>query len=284
LDRVDIKGTLIVTTFRLLGLLPLPWVGKIGRLLGRIGWHVARSAREVTMINLGICFPEMTLQERKKLARESLGETFQTVLESGAAWTKPAAEVTRQITSVEGEHFIRQALDAKRGVVLIVPHLGNWEIANYYISSNFPLMAMYARSHMDGEFVPADKIGVQRLLKFLSNGGLTGILPDQQPSRKSGVFAPFFGMQALTPMLVSRLIQKTGAVALGLACLRNPDNRTFRMVCIESDPAIMDPDMEKSAAAMNRTIENLILLAPEQYQWEYKRFNKRPTREEPRPY
>lgn len=294
---MDIKGTLIVGILKILGLLPLPVVGKLGRLLGHCAWWFAKSARRVTLINLEICFPNMPETERLKLARESLIETFQTVLEAGAAWTKPAKEVTRYITSVEGEHLIRDALAQKRGVVLIVPHLGNWEIANYYISSAYPFMAMYApvaspkldalifkaRTHMDGEFVPADKSGVVRLHTFLTNGGLTGILPDQQPSLKSGAFVPFFGKTALTPLLVSRLIHKTGSVAVGYACLRNPDGKTFRIVCTESDPGIYDEDMEKSAAAMNRTIEKLILMAPEQYQWEYKRFNKRPNGE-PRPY
>ena len=294
---MDIKGTLIVGALKALGTLPLPVVGKIGRGLGHVAWRFAKSARRVTLINLEICFPDMPEAERQRMAHESLLETFQTVCEAGAAWTKPAKEVTRHITSVEGEHLIREALAKKRGVVLIVPHLGNWEIANYYVSSTFPFMAMYApvaspkldalifkaRTHMDGEFVPADKGGVVRLHTFLSSGGLTGILPDQQPSLESGAFVPFFGKTALTPLLVSRLIQKTSSVALGYACLRNPDGKTFRMVCIESDPEIYDTDMEKSAAAMNRTIEKLILMAPEQYQWEYKRFNRRPEGE-PRPY
>ncbi|MEZ5504873.1 MAG: hypothetical protein R3F38_02350 [Gammaproteobacteria bacterium] len=48
--------------------------------------------------------------------------------------------------------------------------------------------------------------------------------------------------------------------------------------------AIYDADESVSAAAMNRTIEALIRMAPEQYQWEYKRFNKRPDKNERRPY
>lgn len=294
---MDIKGTAIVAFLKTLGRLPLPLAGALGRAAGQVAWLFAKGPRRVTLINLEICFPHLSEMERMALARTSLIETFQTIFESGAAWTKPASEVLRQITSVEGEHLIRSTLEAGRGVVLIVPHLGNWEIANYYISSNYPFMAMYApvpipkldalifkaRTQMDGEFVPADKSGVIRLNSFLSNGGLTGILPDQQPSLKSGAFVPFFGKTALTPLLVSRLIQKTGAAAFGYACLRNPDGKTFRIVCIESDPAIYDPDPTISAAAMNRTIEALIHLAPEQYQWEYKRFNKRPDGEA-RPY
>ena len=294
---MDIKGTVVVSLLKILGLLPLPVVTRIGAVLGWLAWYLAPELRRITLINLEICFPQMPPEERLKLARTSVIETMMTVCESGAVWNKPTAEVNRYITSVEGEELVREALDKKRGVVLIVPHLGNWEIANYYISANYPFMAMYqpvslpkldklifkARSQMDAEFVPADRSGVHALMGFLSKGGLTGILPDQQPSLKSGTFVPFFTKTALTPLIVGRLIQKTGSVAIGYTCLRNPDNKSFRIVCIEADPGIYDTDEAVSAAAMNRTIENLIRLAPEQYQWEYKRFNKRPN-DEPRPY
>lgn len=294
---MDLKGILIVTALKTLGTLPLPMVTRVGKGLGRLAWHLGRDMRRVTLINLEICFPEMPLKERKRLARASVIETVMTVCESGAVWTKKTAEVTPYVTQTEGEELIQQTLDQNRGVILIVPHLGNWEVANYHISSRYPFMAMYqpvpiptldklifkARSQMDAEFVPADRNGVHALIGFLSKGGLTGVLPDQQPSLKSGVFVPFFTKEALTPVLISRLIQRTGSAAFGYTCLRNSDEKSFRTVCIPADEGIYDPDDATSAAAMNRTIEQLIRLAPEQYQWEYKRFNKRPNGE-PRPY
>ncbi|MEZ5510878.1 MAG: hypothetical protein R3F47_13430 [Gammaproteobacteria bacterium] len=111
------------------------------------------------------------MKERKRLARASVIETVMTVCESGAVWTRKPSDVTPLFTSSEGEELIQQALDRKQGVILIVPHLGNWEIANYHISSRYPFMAMYApvpipkldqlifkaRSQMDAEFVPADR-------------------------------------------------------------------------------------------------------------------------------
>ena len=294
---MDIKGTIVVGLLKILGALPLPAVTRIGAVLGWSAWHLAKELKRVTMINLEICFPDMSHEERLRLAKASVIETLMTVCESGAVWNKSTEEVDRYITSTSGEELVQQALDSKRGVVLIVPHLGNWEIANYHISSRYPFMAMYqpvslpkldqlifkARSQMDAEFVPADRSGVIALVSFLSNGGLTGILPDQQPSLKSGVFVPFFTKTALTPLIVARLVKKTGSVALGYTCLRNPDNKTFRVQFIEADPGIYDEDETVAAAAMNHTIEDLIRLAPEQYQWEYKRFNKRPEGE-PRPY
>ncbi len=294
---MDLKGLVIVGLLRALGILPLPAIMRIGKWVGVLVWHVAPDMRRVTLINLSICFPEMPHKDRKQLAKASIIDTVMTVCESGAVWTKKKSEVTPFITSTSGEELIQQALDQKKGVILVVPHLGNWEIANYHMSIRYPFMGMYqpapiprldrliykGRTQMDARFVPADRSGVVALIRFLSQGGLTGVLPDQQPSPKSGVFVPFFTMDALTPILIGKLLQKTGAVAFGYTCLRNPDGRSFRTICIPADPDIYNRDDSVSAAAMNRTIEKLIRMAPEQYQWEYKRFNKRPSGE-PRPY
>jgi KDO2-lipid IV(A) lauroyltransferase len=40
-------------------------------------------------------------------------------------------------------------------------------------------------------------------------------------------------------------------------------------------------DIQTSLAALNRGVEAIVALAPEQYQWEYKRFRDRPAGESP---
>ncbi|MEZ5504874.1 MAG: hypothetical protein R3F38_02355 [Gammaproteobacteria bacterium] len=51
---------------------------------------------------------------------------------------------------------------------------------------------------MDAEFVP-DRSGVMALMSFLSKNGLTGVLPDQQPSQKAA-FSYHSLKTALTPV------------------------------------------------------------------------------------
>jgi KDO2-lipid IV(A) lauroyltransferase len=179
---------------------------------------------------------------------------------------------------------------------LIAPHLGNWEITNYFVARHYPLVAMYAppklvaleklihaaRERSGGQLVPANKRGVVAIFKHLRNAGVTGILPDQEPATKSGVFAPFYGHKVLTPVLVSKLIQETRAEAILVYALRLANGR-FRLVFRPAHDAIYQSDIATSAAAMNRSIELAIREAPEQYQWEYKRFRKRPAGE-PRRY
>jgi KDO2-lipid IV(A) lauroyltransferase len=123
--------------------------------------------------------------------------------------------------------------------------------------------------------VPADKEGVLELLRLLNDKGVIAVLPDQEPSRKSGVFAPFFGQTALTGNLIGDLARKTPAYLLCCYAKRLDDGK----YCVVLKPAkdeIRSDDLVASATALNQSIEACILDCPDQYQWSYKRFRRAP--------
>jgi len=120
---------------------------------------------------------------------------------------------------------------------------------------------------------------VRKLYKRLVDGGVVGILPDQQPKLGDGEFAPFFGTPALTMVLLSRLAQRTGALVLFAFAERLPRGAGFRLHVLPAPPGIADPDLPTAVAALNRGVEACVRLAPAQYQWHYKRYSIRPPGE-----
>ena len=92
------------------------------------------------------------------------------------------------------------------------------------------------------------------------------------PDKRGGGIAPFFGRPALTGTLASKLLQQSGARAFMIFAKRLANSEGYELVVRDPDPAIYDPDLDTSLAAMNRSIEALIREAPEQYIWNYKRF------------
>ncbi|MEO8010440.1 MAG: lipid A biosynthesis acyltransferase, partial [Dokdonella sp.] len=94
-----------------------------------------------------------------------------------------------------------------------------------------------------------------------------------------GVFAPFFGIEALTMVLVPRLAERTGAIVLFAFAERLTDGAGFRIHIVPAPEGIADADLRVACSALNRGIENCVVLAPMQYQWHYKRFSKRPAGE-----
>jgi KDO2-lipid IV(A) lauroyltransferase len=285
----DMKGSIAVFFLKLLGLLPITLAGKIGRGVGHLAWWLAPGPRKVTLKNLALCFPDLSDSERVALAKESIIETIQTAFEFGPAWSQPPDRLLNQVTHADNEQILLQAQKQGKGVVFIVPHFGNWELANYYMSRKCSLLAMYKPAESPAlnrliyqsrskntEMVPADRRGVLALYKALPKGKATGVLPDQEPEIKTGVWVPFFGIPALTPKLVSKLANDTDSVAIGFGCQRNKDGKGFHVFYEPVDADFYDKDIETSAAAMNRCVERIIMRDPSQYQWEYKRFKRRP--------
>jgi len=241
------------------------------------------------MTNLKICFPDEPLQLHNNMAKKSLIALGKTYAEMGMSWMWPIPKVNNLITHVEGMEYLQKALDDNNGIILIAPHLGNWELLNHFFRQYLFMTVMYkrpkiaaldkfifkTRKRVDVGLVPADKNGVLSLFKLLDNKGVVAVLPDQEPSLKSGVFAPFFGHPALTGNLIGDLARKTPAYLLCCYAKRLSDGN-YGVVLKPASEDIRNDNLVVSATALNTSIEECIKDCPEQYQWGYKRFRRQP--------
>src|SRR5690606_20669302 len=231
---VSFKLFFLRVLLRLAGLLSWRAVDALGGVFGFFLWHLRVRARQVTEINIELCLPELDPAERQRLARASIGDLGQTGLGLLKVWGTQPARVVAAVREVEGEAILQRAREPGRGVLVLAPHHGNWEVAGLYLGQRYGLTSMYlpgrdealnqlvrdARSRSGAAVVPADNSGVRAILKSLKRGELIGVLPDQIPKQAGVELAPFFGHPALTMTLVSNLLQKTGARAVMATALR----------------------------------------------------------------
>jgi len=274
----------------LLGQLSLRGAQRLGAVIGRVLWWTNGRTRQTTQINIDLAFPEQTPEQRRRLAGASLVETGRLLMEVPLMWERPVSQCFDMIREIEGQPLLDEALASEQGLVLLAPHLGNWELAGLFFSSRFSMAALYSppnvpemeaymsevRGRVGSELVRADRRGVLRLFTILREGGVVGILPDQNPDEASGgVYAPFFGIDILSMKLVSRMISKTGARALVTYAERLEDGHGFRLVIDEVDERLYESDIDTSVTGLNATVEKVVRRIPEQYQWEYKRFKRR---------
>lgn len=275
-------------------------VGAI-RLLGKLPWSVAigfggvaglllaiapfAKPHRIARTNLALCLPELSAAERRQLARRNMVFMVKNVIAGAVSWVAPVADMQARISRVEGEELLREAVGRQRGVVFLSPHMGCWEMINFYLCARFELIFLAktfggpalnklitdGRSRLRGTLAPTNEKGVRALLGALKQGGMTYMTPDHVPKESAGIFAPFFGISTTTGTLTSRLLQKTGATALAVSCTLNADN-TYTLRFAAADDEVYSSDLNVAVAALNRTIEQCVRRCPEQYQWAYRRF------------
>ena len=238
--------------------------------------------------NLARCLPEKNAAERETLAQRTLIETGKGLIEVASIWRREPSDIEALIVERRGFDAIERALAGGRGVLLLAPHMGNWELGGLATAARTPATIMYrpprepamerlltdARARTGATMAPANLGGVRQALRALRRGELVAILPDQSPSRGEGVTAPFFGQPALTMTLIRTLSRRTdAAIFIGWA-ERLPQARGFRL---HYGPVTEPVDHEapvEAATALNREIERIVREDPAQYQWTYRRFRR----------
>ncbi len=260
---------------------------RLARFAGPVVHRFSRRERGVTEINLTEVYPDQEPAMRRRLARQSLTHSTATMLELGFAWMAEPKRVEAAILAVHGRELLDEARAEGRGVIVLAPHFGNWEVLNFWLSSHFPFTAMYeppkiaeldpvirqGRERMGASLVPTNPRGVAALLKALKRSEAVGILPDQEPAWGSGVFAPFYHRLAYTATLLPKLVARTDArVVTGVA--RRVPGRGFEIHFLPADERVYTTDEVESATGVNACVEAAIALDPAQYQWEYKRYRK----------
>ncbi len=269
---------------RFLGCLPPNVRRGVGAILGRFLQFWPTKTRAMTHTNIQLAFPELSRHAQNKLVNASLRELGWKSLELLSTWHRPLEQIRADIHTVECPDGV---LDPhKEPTLILLPHLGNWELFGVWLSSIRPYTAMFrplrapqftdvvksARERDGNTLVPTTPAGIKTLLRDLKSGKQAIVLPDQSPTDR-GVFTSFFGIETATTTLPYRLAFASKAqVVLGAAVW---DDEGYRIL-VRPLPRADELDQHAWLSNMNVEIERLVSVYPDQYQWEYRRFRKAP--------
>ena len=283
---INLAQRAAIQSFKAAGCVSLTAARMSAKGLARLAYGLNGRSVQVTRRNLALCFPSMSEKSREALVKQSVYQTAMFALELPLVWRKDQAWFDRHVWHREGYQLFEDARKEQRGLLILAPHTGNWEIvglslarwvgedyACLYQPPRLPWVESFmkgARARFGGESLPTNRRGLIKLSQHIKQGGLTGILPDQVPDRSGGIVSSFYQHPCFTMTLAHSIIKRTECRVLGMAAIR--DEKGFGLVVKECDPAIYSNEVDESVAAMNRVVEALVDIDRSQYQWEYKRF------------
>ncbi len=204
-------------------------------------------------------------------------------------WNWPVEKVFAQFEEARGIELYHEAKQAGKSVILAGVHCGSWELLGMYMQKHLNGSILYKPGrHPDVEemlldkrrragavLVPATSAGLRIMFARLKAGETVALMPDQEPTLGEGQFAPFYGVEALTGVLLPRMAQRFDAQVLFATCERRSGGR-YQVHIFKADEDIYDKNMRIAAAAVNRGIERCIDVDRSQNLWGYKRFRNRP--------
>lgn len=285
--------SLALALLGLLGRLPLRFYHALGALLGHLTYRLSgRYSRRMRghLRASGLCKDE---GEYRRVLRANIAETGKQGIEFLALWFRPQAQAAALVRSCASREEVHDAYRAGRGVILLTPHLGCFEVAAIYAAQWVPITVLYrpprvrwlealivaGRGRGNERLAPANLQGVRALFKALKSGEAIGILPDQAPAQGEGVWVDFFGRPAYTMTLIGRLWETTRPAVFVASALRRPRGEGYD---IEVRRVEGDLSGEAGARRINAAIEEAVRRCPEQYLWSYNR-HKRPRGAPPPP-
>lgn len=284
---MNLKEYLATTTMRIAGSMPLVLARVLGRALASIALLINTRECKTTRTNIRLCMPELDKEQTNQLTKQSIIETSKLAFEVAVVWQQPPSWLKQNIHAIHNEQLVIDAMQQKKGLIILAPHIGNWEVLGRHLPTYGRTTNLYqppkqvllepfikaSRERSGAKLVPTNSRGVATLLKRLRAGEITGILPDQIPN-SGGEFCPFFGHPAYTMALLHGLYQRTQCAIVVGAAIR-VDNG-FELHYLEPDARIYSEDLAESLVGLNKSVELAVALKPAQYQWEYKRFRKQP--------
>jgi KDO2-lipid IV(A) lauroyltransferase len=279
-----------VFVFWQIQLLPFRLIVTIGNGLGMLLYPLANERRKVGLINLKLCFPQLSDDEREKLLRDHFKMFCRGVIERSILWWSSAKRINSLIR-VEGREYFETFKN--KPSIFLTPHFVGMDAGGQWIAQHTDTVCMYSkqknlyltklllqkRARFGNQQLFSRQEGLRPIIKGLRHGMPFIYPPDQDQEIKDGAFVPFFGVSAATITSLPRIAQMTGAKVVPSITRLLPGGAGYVLTFYPPWENYPSGDDVADARRMNEFIEQRILEMPEQYFWLHKRFKTRPEGE-----
>lgn len=275
----------------LIQLLPLRAIHAIAFVVGRIAYLFAKERRYVGAVNLKLCLPELSDDERKKILKANFVQMACLLFEYGICWYSSVTRLN-QLVKEKNRHFLDDAMARGEKIILMTPHFCAFEIGMFKVNQTVKILSVYSqqknaamdkriydgRMRFNNAHIISRQANLRTIIRAIKEQDAAFVyLPDQDFGPKDSIFVNFFHTPAATITGLSRIAKLTKATIIPMITHRNKDG--FVTEFYEPWADFPSEDDYLDAQRMNDFIETEARKTPEQYFWLHKRFKTRPEGE-----
>lgn len=278
--------------FYIASLIPTSFLRKLVTLTSKTKIFKTSSAYKVTLRNLEMAYKHLDQVELEQLAEESFIETILSGHETIKSWSKPIHISGKNIFRIENNYLLNRYIHEGNGVAVIAVHnrsvdmLLKWintkcETTTLYKKVKIKALDRFVRKQREGKnnnVYETTMTGVRKIFQAYKANKTICIAADQVPQEGMGEYIKLFNIDAYTTTLASSLVHKTQKPAVFI-CLNSFENNKLGVTIKPCRKDIYNESKHK--LSLNKSIESLININPKDYSWEYKRYKKLLSGENP---
>lgn len=285
-----------IALLSLFWLVPRKLRDKVALLLSRIYLKKDSNHRRYSSINLALCFPHLSVKDRRALLREHYRCFFQVLLDTPLFWWGSDSMV-RKVTRVTGQEKAQKAIESGESVIFLVCHSTALDVATTALALEYKMQGFYKpfknpvidwlmfrmRSKRGGRLAARGE-GFKTVIRDLRKGLTLFYLSDEDFGRAGSEFVPFFGQPKATLGMLSRIAKITSAQVFPVYTHYIPEQGQYQISIL---PALKDypsGDAVIDARRLNEATEQSIMICPEQYLWKLRLFKTQEDESELSPY
>jgi Kdo2-lipid IVA lauroyltransferase/acyltransferase len=295
-ERLEYASAWILLKF--LGYLPRTMARAIGVLVARCLFSFRPPLRRAAEFNLRLAFPELPVTARRDILKGMVRNLGWMAAEFARLPRYTRGNIEKAIILDGFENFAAAERRGK-GVLFLTGHMGAWELEPFahalYSSPIYFLVRPIDNPRVDalvnryrcasGNQPVKKNESARAILRILHEGGVIGVLADQNTVPAEAVFADFFGIPAATTSGIARLARRTGAAVVPAYNYWDPRIRKYRL---RYEPALEltatedeQSDIFNYSVRFNQVIEDYVRRFPDQWMWVHRRWKTRPAHESP---
>jgi KDO2-lipid IV(A) lauroyltransferase len=293
-ERLEYASAWILLKF--LGCLPRTMARGIGVLVANCLFSIRLPLRRAAEFNLRLAFPELPEPARRGILKGMVRNLGWMAAEFARLPRYTRNNIEKAIILDGFENFAAAERRGK-GVLFLTGHMGAWELEPFahalYSSPIYFLVRPIDNPRVDalvnryrcasGNRPIQKNESARTMLRILHEGGVIGVLADQNTVPAEAVFAEFFGIPAATTSGIARLARRTGAAVVPAYNYWDPQIRKYRL---RYEPALEltatadeQNDIRNHSARFNQVIEDYVRRFPDQWLWIHRRWKTRPANE-----
>ena len=278
--------------FYIASLIPTSFLRKLVTLTSKTKIFKTSSTYKVTLRNLEMTYKHLDQVELEQLAEESFIETILSGHETIKSWSKPIHISGKNIFRIENNYLLNRYIHEGNGVAVIAVHNRSVDMLLKWINTKCETTTLYkkvknkeldrfVRKQREGKnnnVYETTMTGVRKIFQAYKANKTICIAADQVPQEGMGEYIKLFNIDAYTTTLASSLVHKTQKPAVFI-CLNSFENNKLGVTIKPCRKDIYNESKYK--LSLNKSIESLININPKDYSWEYKRYKKLLSGENP---